>query len=403
MKKVLISVLSVALVGLVGGCPKDENETKDVGATPVQPEVTEKVEGVDVVGMEVAVTVNGQQIMADEVESLLDREISKRSRGKEVPTEQLLGMQQQMRPMIAEALVDRILLVQAAAQEGIEVTEADLLAASEEQLEAIIKRSGMTREQLDQEIRKKGGPGLDAEMAKMRSDETFGFMVSQELLVKKKFPDAQNISDEEVTQFYESNKARYFTKPEEVRTSHILGMTVDSETRQPKSEAEQEAARQKIEGLLAKAQDPCSDFAALASENSECPSAADGGDLGFFGRQGQMVEEFSAAAFALAVGEVSGVVKSPFGYHIIKVTERRDASTASLEDVSGDIRMQLESAKKGDVMKGYVKELRQAAEIAYGQNYQPTPAAPPMGMPMPMPTATPTQPKAETVGADTVE
>ena len=428
MKKVLISVLSIVLISLISGCPQNEkdNVSENGGVEPAQPDAMEIVENVDVTeadidaagtdtdtmemddvvaaGTDVVVTVNGKEIVLDEVNAMTAGAISNMVRGGNVPPEQLMVMQQQMRPRIVEALIDRTLLGEAAANEGVEATDADLLAASEKQVQTILKKTGMTREELDARMRQSGAPGLEAELAKMRSDESYAFMVTQDNFMILKFSDQLGVSDEEVGQFYESNKTRFFVKPEEVRASHILAMTIVQATREPKSEAEQEAARVKIEGLLAAAQDPCSDFAALAREHSECSSAAKGGDLDFFAREGQMVEEFSAAAFAMKVGEVSDVVKSPSGYHIIKVTERRASSTTSLEEVSDDIRLQLEGDKKGKLMSEYVKELRKTAEIVYGENYQPAPAAGPMGMMgMPMPTAPATQPESETVEADTVE
>ena len=90
-----------------------------------------------------------------------------------------------------------------------------------------------------------------------------------------------------------------------------------------------------MEEILAKANSG-EDFAELAVENSECPSAAQGGDLGYFGR-GQMVPPFEEAAFALAPGEISGIVETSFGYHIIKVEDKKEAGTMEFDGVSENI------------------------------------------------------------------
>lgn len=101
-----------------------------------------------------------------------------------------------------------------------------------------------------------------------------------------------------------------------VRASHILlmykGSARSSATR---SKAEAETQIEELAGQIAGG----ADFAALAKAHSDCPSSAKGGDLGSFGK-GQMVPEFEQATFAMKVGEVSGVVETSFGYHLIKRT-----------------------------------------------------------------------------------
>ncbi len=103
---------------------------------------------------------------------------------------------------------------------------------------------------------------------------------------------------------------------EQVRASHILLMYAGS-MRSSASRSKDDAHRliQEIQTQLATG----GDFAALASKHSDCPSRSKGGDLGTFGR-GQMVGPFEQAAFALAVGATSGIVETPFGYHLIKRT-----------------------------------------------------------------------------------
>jgi parvulin-like peptidyl-prolyl isomerase len=103
---------------------------------------------------------------------------------------------------------------------------------------------------------------------------------------------------------------------EQIRASHILLMYKGS-MRSTASRSKDEA-RTEIDAIKAEL-DAGGDFADIAAEYSDCPSARDGGDLGTFGR-GMMVAEFENAAFALPIGEVSGVVETPFGYHLIQRT-----------------------------------------------------------------------------------
>ena len=140
------------------------------------------------------------------------------------------------------------------------------------------------------------------------------------------------VSPEDVKQRYEDEIQQYST-PEQVRASHILLTT------EGKDEA---AVRKRAEELLAKAR-AGADFAKLAAEHTEEEAGKTrGGDLDFFG-PGQMVPEFEKAAFALQPGQISDVVKTQFGYHVIKVTDRRPATTRPLEEVRTQIEEQIKS------------------------------------------------------------
>jgi len=153
----------------------------------------------------------------------------------------------------------------------------------------------------------------------------------------------------EVKKYYEDNIDQY-SMPEQVRASHILLKT------EGKDEAE---AKKQAEELLAKVKGGA-DFAELAKKFSEDEGSRDrGGDLDFFGRE-QMVPEFSEAAFSLEPGQVSDLVKSNFGYHIIKVAEKRPASTRPFEEV----RTQIEDQLKWERVQKEAE--RRAADLAGG-------------------------------------
>jgi peptidyl-prolyl cis-trans isomerase D len=138
------------------------------------------------------------------------------------------------------------------------------------------------------------------------------------------------VSAQDIERHYKDNQDQYST-PEQVRASHILLNT------EGKDEA---AVRKRAEELLAKAKGGA-DFAKLASENTdEEAGKTRGGDLDFFGR-GAMVKEFEDVAFSLQPGQISDIVKTQFGLHIIKVTDRRPAATKTLEEVRPQIEEQL--------------------------------------------------------------
>jgi peptidyl-prolyl cis-trans isomerase D len=140
-----------------------------------------------------------------------------------------------------------------------------------------------------------------------------------------------SVSDADIKSYYEQNLKRY-SVDEQRQASHIL-IAANKDA----SAADKQAAKAKAENLLAQVRKNPADFARLAKEHSQDPGSAErGGDLGFFGK-GMMVKPFEDAAYNLKQGEVSDVVQSDFGYHIIQVTEIKPASVKSLEEVKGDI------------------------------------------------------------------
>lgn len=174
--------------------------------------------------------------------------------------------------------------------------------------------------------------------------------------VEKEFAQKMAVSDADVKKFYDDNLEKYFKKPESVKASHIL-----IGTDQKGSADDKKKAREKAEALLKRVK-AGEDFATLAKAESSCPSSSQGGDLGNFGR-GQMVKPFEDAAFALKKGEVSGIVETQFGYHIIKLTDKQEGSTEKLENVKGKIGEFLKREKAQQAISAYVQEQMKIAKI----------------------------------------
>ena len=160
----------------------------------------------------------------------------------------------------------------------------------------------------------------------------------------------------EVQQAYNTNIEQY-SQPEQVRASHIL----------LKTEGKDDAAvKTKAEELLKKAK-AGADFAELAKANSEDEgSAKNGGDLDFFGR-GRMVPEFDQVAFTLQPGQISDLVKTQYGYHIIKVTDKKAASTRSIDEVRQQLTDQLSyeraQTQANEIATQVEKEIKKPADI----------------------------------------
>ncbi|WP_405112021.1 peptidylprolyl isomerase [Paenibacillus sp. FSL K6-1217] len=225
-------------------------------------------------------------------------------------------------------LITTTLVGQEAKKANIKVTDADINEeienlktqfGGEEALNNALQQSSMTIEDLKKQM------PLQVEIRK---------------LVEPKV----KITDEEISKYFEENKAKY-NQEEEVRASHILVKT--------KEEADAIVKQLKEGG----------DFAALAKEKSADTGSKDkGGDLDFF-KRGDMVAEFSDAAFKLKVGETSGAVKSEYGYHIIKVTDHKDAKEYTLAEKKEEIKKTLMSQKVSEMSATWLADLNKNAKI----------------------------------------
>jgi len=150
----------------------------------------------------------------------------------------------------------------------------------------------------------------------------------------------QKVSDDEIKAYYAAN-SNSMQQEEQVQARHILVMVKDTDPDSVKTEA-----RNKIERVLRKAK-AGEDFAVLAQKYSEGPSGPGGGELGWFGR-GAMVPEFEEAAFTTGKGEISEIVKTQFGWHIIKVEDRKEAMTQAMDDVKEELTQKIAQEKASE-------------------------------------------------------
>ena len=158
-------------------------------------------------------------------------------------------------------------------------------------------------------------------------------------------------TEDEVAKFYEAHKAE-FVVPHQVLCQHILVKGSD------------DAALDKIKAIRERIVSGGADFAEEAKKNSDCPSGQEGGSLGWFGR-GMMVPEFDKVAFEMKKGEVSGVVSTQFGYHIIYKADEKGGGQQTLVDVHDQVKDLLRHEARGRAMDAFVAELRQNAKIEY--------------------------------------
>ena len=158
------------------------------------------------------------------------------------------------------------------------------------------------------------------------------------------------VTEEQIQSEYENSKAS-FKRPDEYKAAHIVYHTNNGQ--------DPEEAKAKAEGALARLQKGES-FAKIADEESDCPG--NGGDLGWFA-EGYMVEEFENVVFKLEFGKYSDVFKTPFGYHIARLDDKREGNYVPLEEVSIDIRQNLETENRDRKFKEILSELRSQADI----------------------------------------
>jgi peptidyl-prolyl cis-trans isomerase C len=287
---------------------------------------------------EVIARVNGEVISkADFDEAVKELEASA---GQPVPSEQ----RNEVLRGVLDQLIGYRLLVQETKARKITVTDAELDARvaeirkqfpNEDAFKQLLTQRNLTVEKLR----------TDA-----RDDLTVSKMLQAELSAKTAVTPAQ------VDAFYQQNPSQ-FQQGERVRASHILIPVPENA-----DAAAKQAARAKAEAVL-KDVKAGKDFAALAKEHSSDPgSAANGGDLGFF-QQGQMVPAFDKAAFTLAPGQVSELVETNFGFHIIKVAEKQAARTVPLDDVRPQLQQYLEGQNRQMQTQAFVESLKAKGKV----------------------------------------
>lgn len=286
-----------------------------------------------------AARVNGEEITAARLEGMFQEYLKEQGRTVQKMTSP--GTYKRMRREALEKLIERELLWQEARKQDV---------ASEETVDEAFRTF---REQFPDDARMR----VRLEEYRFTAQSYREYLrqdASIRLYVTRLAASAQ-VSDAEVHAFYEENPDK-MRRPESVRARHLL-VAVAKDA----SDKDRQAARKKIERLLAQAKKGA-DFAELARKHSQDASAARGGDLGFFPR-GALVPPFEAAAFALKPGGLSGVVETPFGFHIIKLEERRAEALVPEAEVSGQIRDYLLRVKRARILQDRIGELREAAKI----------------------------------------
>ena len=361
-KATIISFLAVGLLALPACKPPAPAESKPQAeatpaADPAAQAVVEKLKeaGVDasvstdaaapapadnkpIELPEVVATVNGQNITKQQLQDLFNAALqaSGAKIGDLNSQQQLGGYTQLLQDLIMDKLV-----AEAASTEKVSDADVDAELAKikgqfpdEKAFQDQIAQAGMTPEKLKENIR----TGLQQSR----------WMKSQ---VK-----TTDVTDDQAKTFYESN-IKEFEQPQTVTASHILFM-VDPDASPDVVKQKEEAAAKAAERAAAG-----EDFTKLAKELSEEPGASEsGGDLGFFPKD-RMVPEFAEVAFAQKVGDISKPVKTQFGWHVIKVTDKKEAGTVPFDQVKEQVVSYLKSTNQREAVQAVLNKLKESAKI----------------------------------------
>lgn len=245
-----------------------------------------------------------------------------------------------------DTLIGEKLLESEIAQLGITATEAEV----DELVRDVRERNNITDNAQFEQVLTSEGLTLSGYRDMLRKQ------ILRDRLLRLKVNAKVKITEEDLKAAY-AQYARAESEDSEVHARHIL-VAVDPKATQ----AQVEAARKKAEAIAAEARRPGMDFSALARARSEGPSAADGGDLGWF-KRGVMVPAFEKVAFTLKEGEVSEPVRTNFGWHVLKVEEKRAVAADSYEEMRPRLEQKLGQEKSEKFLEQYVAELRQKANV----------------------------------------
>ncbi|KKL87876.1 hypothetical protein LCGC14_1930320 [marine sediment metagenome] len=272
---------------------------------------------------EVIATINDEDILRLELDKILEKVKGKVSRSRLHIVEK----------QILDDLITQLLLKQFIKKEGIHV-ELSRIEDEIGKFRENLKKNPDTRDKtLETLLEEQGG---SVEELRVALDISFSIDAYLD----------RTVPEERIKEYFTNNIGNF--NGETVTASHIL-----IDTRKIKEEEELDEAKKKVEKIKEEL-DQGADFAKLAEENSDCPSARTGGQLGTFGRS-EMVKEFTDTAFAMDINNISEPLKTQFGYHIIKVTDKQEGKDVTFEDLKDQVKIALYNEKTVNLIQELTK------------------------------------------------
>ena len=297
---------------------------------------------------------NGFEIKRSELdEVMMGIKSAAAARGQTIPPAQLTQFGSQ--------LLDRLIQDQLLLQKATDMDRTNGVQKAGLQINLLLERFG-SQEALERHMKAVGMTFAELR-SKITQENIAQAVKTRELNV--------TVTDAEAKQFYDNpTNLADFEQPEMVQVRHILSLTMDPVTHAPLTADQQQAKRKQIDGLLKRIRGG-EDFAALAKQYSEDPASKDnGGEMPAFAR-GQMAPEFEAAAFSLTNNQVSDVITTAYGYHIIKLLDKTPAKKLALTDkvslsdttVAARIKDFLTQQKTEKLAPAYLEKLKKAADV----------------------------------------
>lgn len=328
-KTYIVLIVFWVSILLSGHCNALAEETA-TGTTDAEPDAARK---------EVVATVNGEPITAAQHRMILGARLAQLQQGGVTVTE---DMKRQIEKSALEMAINNKLMAEEARRRGVGISEERLdqemnailkALGSEAELDTRLALAGLTREEFREQI--KEARDVSSLMATMKKEIQVGA--------------------DQVEAYFESHKDQFLV-PEQVHTSHILVRVGPDATDEEKQNALEKAE------LLSQRAKAGEDFAELARQSSDGPSAPRGGDLGLVTRD-SLVPSFAEAAFKLGQGEISAPVLTRYGYHVIKVHERVPERPHALENVESQVRDTLQRKQLLERASSLIGTLREQSDI----------------------------------------
>ena len=337
MRTSLVLLLMVAPLPMRGAAPDQPAPTNSAAASKPAAKLNELFPD------KVIAKGKGVEVSRNQLEDEIIRfKAQVAGRGQTVPPEQMEMMERQLLEQLIQVQLLRAKATDADKASGKTLAdkrfeEAKTKLGSEDALNRQLKLMGVTREEVQ---------------AKWAESATAESVLKRELKV--------NITDADAKKYYDDNPAR-FEEPEMVRASHILLTTTDPKTNAELTEDQKAAKRKQMEDLLKRARGG-EDFAEMAKKYSEDPGSKDKGGEYTFPR-GQMVPEFDAAAFSLGTNQVSDIITTRFGFHIIKLSEKIPAKKVEFDKAASNIKDGLTQQALQKQFPDYIAKLKQDAGV----------------------------------------
>lgn len=340
----IVLLLPILALTVVIGCKKgsestSENKAETTGTETATSAPAPKSSGPD----EAVATVNGKEIMKSELEQIVEM-YSAGAEGQHQGGAP--GMDEQAKNDLRVKILDQMIEEEILFQKSKDYVK-DLDQKVADEYANILKQFG-SEEAFVEEISKNK---LTLDDVK----EQLGKKITIQAYLNDTVMSKIDVSDATLKDFYEKNKAQY-ERTAQIQASHILCSVAKEATPEQKDEAL--AKIKKVQERLKKGEK----FEDIAKEVSDCPSGKNGGDLGLFGK-GQMVKPFEDTAFGLKVGQTSDIVETQFGYHIIKVVDKKDAGLRTFEEVKPSIENNLKRKEFQTKMTQLLDELKGQAKI----------------------------------------